>query len=107
MGTKIRLEEITFGPRDREIDPFVAHTTAAQLKDMGYRGTSNAYCMVARVDRDDWLDVLAQQRRCSRADFYNVDGSGISDRHIDFYVRVHSKDRHTVHPDVYQQLKKI
>jgi hypothetical protein len=104
---KTRLSDISFGPSEREVDSFVSHTAAAHLRDMGYRGISNAYSLVARIDREDWLDIMARERRCSRADFYNVDGSGINDGHIDYYVRVHSKDRHTVHPTVYQQMKKV
>ena len=104
---KILLSEITYGTRSPEPDPLLVLLTATELNNMGYRGVSNAYSMVARIDRDDWLDVLATERRCSRADFYNVDGSGIGDRHIDYYVRVHSKDHHTVHPDVYRQLRRM
>jgi hypothetical protein len=105
--TKTNPGNITFGPSGKEVDPFIVHATASILKDMGYRCISNAYTTIARIDREDWLDIMASQRRCSRADFYNVDGSGIGDNHIDFYVRVHSKDRQVVHPEIYQQLKKM
>lgn len=100
---KISIDDITYGPTDP--DEVAAFVTAGELMKKGYRKTSNAYCMVSRIDREDWLDVLASQRRCSRADFYNVDGSGIGDQHRDHYVRVFSKDKLTVHPMVLRHMK--
>ena len=101
---KIKLDDITIGP-NTEPDELVATTWAYDLTEKGYRRTSNAYCTVARVDRADWLEVLAKERRCSVADFYNVDGSGVGDQHRDYYVRVHSKDKHTVHPFIVRKMK--
>lgn len=100
---KISESDITYGPTDP--DELTAMTVAYQLMKLGYRKTSNAYCMVSRIDRDDWVRVLAEQRRCSEAHFYNVDGSGICDRHRDHYVRVFSKDTLTVHPMVLHKMK--
>lgn len=98
------MDEITWGPKDAPSD-FVTWLLSGELMQKGYRRISNAYCTVARIDREDWLDVLAKQRHCSRADFYNVDGSGISDRHRDQYVRCFSKDKLTVHPAICRQIK--
>lgn len=95
---KIETSQITYGSTRPSLEE--AMQTAQELTSLGYRKTSNAYCMVSRIDRDDWLDVLARERHCSRADFYSVDGSGVSDNHRDYYVRVHSKDTLTVHPAV-------
>jgi hypothetical protein len=78
---------------------------AGDLHNQGYRRISNKYKLVARIDRDDWLDVLAKEMRCSRADFYNFDGSGISDSWRDHYVRVYSKDQITVSPEIYKLMK--
>ena len=100
---KISRDQITYGPK--EPDDETARGIAAELMEQGYRRTSNAYCHVSRIDRDDWLDVLAEHRRCSRADFYNVDGSGIGDNHRDHYVRCFSKDNHTVAPEVIRHVK--
>jgi hypothetical protein len=105
-GIKISTRDITYGPNTHSVDPMVAWLAAAELKSQGYLGVSNAYCHVGRIDREDWLDVLALQRHCSRADFYNLDGSGISPRHREHYIRLFTKDTHTVHPDVYKALKK-
>jgi hypothetical protein len=100
---KITEHDITYGPTDP--DEVAAFVTAGELMAKGYRKTSNAYCMVSRIDREDWLDVLAKERRCSRADFYNVDGSGVGDQHRDHYIRVFSEDTLTVHPMVLRKMR--
>ena len=99
---KITTNDITHGPRDP--DELAAWTTAGELTVQGYRKTSNAYCRVTRIDREDWLDFLAKHMHCAVADFYNRDGSGVSDRWRDHYIRCYSKDNHTVHPLVYQHM---
>lgn len=78
---------------------------AGDLHKQGYRRISNKYKLVARIDRDDWLDVLAKHMNCSRADFYNVNGSGISDSWRDHYVRMYSEDQITVKPEIYKLMK--
>ncbi len=100
---KITRDQINYGPT--EPDDETARKVAAELMEKGYRRTSNAYCSVSRIDRDDWIDVLAKERRCSRADFYNVDGSGIGNNHRDHYVRVFSEDNLTVAPEVVRYVK--
>lgn len=97
---------ITFGPKE-EVDNLVGKVFAHELMEKGYRRTSNAYCCVSRIDRDDWLDVMAKDMRCSRADFYNMDGTGIGDRWRDQYVRVYSKDSHHIHPSIYKHMKRF
>ena len=102
---KISVDDITYGPTDEdELDPLLAIVFAKELMDKGYRRVSNAYCHIARIDRDDWLTVLAKERCCSIADFYSVDGSGVSDSHRDHYCRVHSKDTLTVHPSILRKI---
>ena len=55
---KIRIpDDITYGPANP--DELLAIATAKDLMDKGYRKTSNAYCHINRIDREDWLDVLA------------------------------------------------
>lgn len=97
---KISLSDITYGPADPEVNKLVALAYSKELLNQGYRRISNAYCRIARIDRDDWLTVLANERRCSIADFYNVDGSGIGDQHRDHYCRCFSKDILVVHPSI-------
>lgn len=101
---KISAADITWGPKE-EPNEVAAFILAGILSKMGYRRTSNAYCMVARIDREDWLDVLAKQRNCSRADFYNVDGSGVGNQHRDHYIRVFSNDKLTVHPAIHRRVE--
>ena len=103
LKCKIREEDVTYGSWDP--DDVEAFTTAGELMRKGYRKTSNAYCSIARVDRGDWLEVLAKERHCSVADFYNVDGSGIGNSHKDYYIRVYSEDKHTVSPKVLKLMK--
>jgi hypothetical protein len=100
---KISRDQITYGPITPTEEE--AKETALELMQLGYRKTSNAHCMVSRIDREDWLDVLAKERRCSRADFYNVDGSGVGDQHRDHYIRVFSRDNQTVAPEVIRFVK--
>lgn len=78
---------------------------AGNLHEQGYRRVSNKYKLVARIDCDNWLDVLAKSLNCCRADFYKLDGSGISDQWRDHYVRVYSKDQITVSPEIYKLMK--
>lgn len=100
---KIREDQLTIGPwAPDELEMFV---WPRQLNDQGYRRVSNAFCKIARIDRTDWLDVLAKHMNCSRADFYNVDGSGVSDRWKDQYVRCYSKDCHTVSPAIFRKIE--
>lgn len=100
---KIKPEDVTYG--SWEPDDVEAFMIAGELTKKGYRKTSNAYCIVSRVDREDWLEVLAMSRHCSVADFYNVDGSGVSDRHRDYYIRTFSEDNLTVSPKVMRLMK--
>jgi hypothetical protein len=74
--------------------------SAEELIALGYRKTSNAYGLVSRIDRPDWVEVLAQEMRRAPADFIVRDGSGrISPSWCDHYRRVYSKDTHTVDPE--------
>ena len=102
---KIKTDDITYGPKTEDVDELTAMTFAHDLMKKGYRRTSNAYCIVSRIDCEDWIEKLARERRCSVADFYNVDGSGIGDQHRDYYIRVHSKDSLTVHPAILRKIK--
>lgn len=107
MSFKCKIQEsaITYGPKDYEIDPIIALCIANELMEMGYRRTSNAYCSVARIDRDDWLDLLATKMRCCVADFYNKDGSGVGGHWKDHYVRMYSNDKQTVSPSIIRKIQ--
>jgi hypothetical protein len=58
----------------------------------GYRRISNAYCLVARIDRPDWLKILAMHLHRSVAEFYIEGTEEISNRWPNYYRRVLSED---------------
>lgn len=71
--------------------------SAEELTARGYRRTSNAHGLISRIDREDWLEVLAQKMRRAPADFIVRDGGGrVSGLWCDFYRRCYSADTHTV-----------
>lgn len=96
------------------MDTVLAETTAKALADVGYRRVSHKYNMIARIDRPDWLEVLAAHCGRARADFYimgnpnrNIPGAApyavsdkIGNNWKDFYRRVLSKDVMTVTSEV-------
>lgn len=63
-----------------------------QLIRQGYRKTSNKHCMVSRIDRPDWVSVLAKDMFRSEAEFYEKGCTEPSDHWADHYRRVYSKD---------------
>lgn len=73
---------------------------AQDLADRGYRRTSNAHGIVSRVDRPDWVDVLATHLRRSPAEFYEPGESLPSGRWCDHYRRCLSKDKLYVEPGI-------
>lgn len=100
MKIKISPSDITMGPKDFDLDSVAAMCYAEEYKSLGYRKTSNAYCNIAKIDREDWVHVLAKQLRCAPADFYKLDGSGIDDRWRDHYVRTQRVKQETVSPAI-------
>jgi|SRR5882724_1660479 len=96
------------------MDAITAEATAKALAEIGYRRVSHKHHMIARIDRPDWLDVLAAHCGRARADFYimsnpnrNIPGAApyavsdkIGNNWKDFYRRVLSKDVIVVAPEV-------
>lgn len=77
--------------------PDTTDLSAEELTRLGYRRISNAYRLVARIDRPDWVEVLATAMRRAPADFIVRDGSGmISGQWCDHFRRCYSRDIHTV-----------
>jgi hypothetical protein len=63
----------------------------------GYKRISNAHGHIARIDREDWLEVLAVMHNRAPADFIVRDGTGRpSPNWEDYYRRCVSEDIHTV-----------
>lgn len=54
MKIKISPSDITMGPKDFDLDSVAAMCYAEEYKSLGYRKTSNAYCNIAKIDREDW-----------------------------------------------------
>ncbi len=69
-----------------------------ELAARGYRRISNKHGMLARIDRPDWVDVLAVKLRRAPADFY-VPGEALPAANwADFYRRMCSGDVVFVEP---------
>jgi hypothetical protein len=68
-------------------EEFVAALIAA-----GYRRTSNKYGHVSRIDRPDWLRVLAEHLGRSEAQFFAPRAAEPEANWKDYYRRVLSKD---------------
>lgn len=71
---------------------------ANTLIQLGYRVTSNKHRMVARIDRDDWMEHMAKEH--SPWDWEGegmkwINGMGLRSA-ADHYRRVYSKDKLTV-----------
>ena len=78
--------------------------TPEQLTAMGYRRTSNKYGMVSRVDRSDWVHVLAKELRRAPADFYVPGEAEPAANWCDYYRRVYSRDKLELDPIVARQI---
>lgn len=77
--------------------------TADELIALGYRRTSNKYRIVSRIDRPDWVTVLAVHCRRAPADFYQIGASDPEGNWCDYYRRVLSKDKiEGVDPEVFR-----
>lgn len=72
-------------------------TEEERLTARGYRRTSRSYGMVSRIDRSDWIDVLAERllRTCDEMRKMIHEQPG---QWEDFYRRVISKDTVTLDP---------
>jgi hypothetical protein len=103
MKIKITRDQITLGPKEpSELEVLV---WVYKLEQDGYRRTSNAFCTIGKIDRHDWIDVLASKMYCCNADFYMKDGSGPSDQWKSHYIRMYTKDKHTVAPEISRKIQ--
>jgi hypothetical protein len=69
---------------------------ATRLIVHGYRRTSWKHRQVSRIDRPDWVTVLARSLRRAPADFYVPGEDTPAGNWADHYRRVHSRDHLTV-----------
>lgn len=78
---------------------------AKKLADRGYRRTSTKHRMVSRIDREDWLEVLARHLHRSVAELYIQGTNTISPNWTDYYRRVLSKDTlMNIDPEVHRAI---
>lgn len=85
---------------------------AQDLFEKGYCCLSNKHRIVARIDREDWLHVLASKQCRAPADFYTRTSQGaVTDctgQWGKFYASVYSDDkREGIDPVVYAELKSL
>lgn len=100
-NVNITQQDITYGPVDEPND-VLAFLLSGELAKKGYRKVSNKYCTVARIDREDWVDVLShlllirdkkKLREMKDDNFWK-----------DHYVRCCSKDKLIIHPKIYKKI---
>lgn len=79
--------------------------SAEELTAQGYVKTSNAYGLVARIDRPDWIEFLARHYHRAPADFCIVTDEGLvpAPNWGAHYLQF-SKDKHTVPYDVMRKI---
>jgi hypothetical protein len=85
--------------------PPTTKLSAEELTAQGYVKTSNAYGLVARIDRPDWIEFLARHYHRAPADFCVVSAEGLvpAPNWGAHYLRF-SKDEHTVPYDVMRKM---
>jgi hypothetical protein len=92
----------------KEINHTLLRMSPEWLKAAGYRRASNKYRMVSRIDKPDWLELLARSLHRSVADFYFKSGPNIGKLDpmwADHYRRVYSSDKlEGVPEEVFKQL---
>lgn len=72
-------------------------TEEERLTARGYRRTSRSYGMVSRIDRSDWIDVLAEHLLRTTDEMRKMI-RGQPGQWEDFYRRVLSKDTVNLNP---------
>lgn len=80
-----------------EVEAFIR---AGKLYQDGYICISNRFHIVGRIDREDWLELMAKDRFMTLEEFVKLQFD-----FKEYYIRVLSKDTFTVDPQVYKLLK--
>lgn len=91
---------------EKKVNEVEAFLLAGQYLKEGYIGISNKFKHIGKVDRKDWLTVIAKDMGCPLAFYYNLDGSGLDPQWEEHYIRCYSKDILTVSEEVYKIVKK-
>lgn len=74
--------------------------TVEELIARGYRKVSNKYGRLSRIDRPDWLHLLAVHLGRAPADFYVPGAEKPAGNWCDYYRRVLSKDKVDIDPQL-------
>lgn len=78
---------------------FKEFTSPADYIEAGYRKVSNRFGMLSRIDRPDWIEVLARHLHRSPAELYVPGKPERPSAHwCDYYRRVLSTDTVTIDP---------
>lgn len=75
---------------------------ARELIALGYCRTSNKYRMLARIDRADWVEVMAKEYRRAPADFCIPGETEPTGNWCDQYRRCFSNDKIEVSEEVFK-----
>lgn len=78
--------------------------TAYELKALGYCRVSTASSTVARIDRPDWVEVMARALNRAPADFYIPGTDSVAANWCDYYRRTLSTDKLSPSREVFQTL---
>jgi hypothetical protein len=70
-----------------------AQDLADRLSHAGYRAISNRHRIVARIDREDWVEWLSRRLRQPAANFYTPGDPEPDGQWCDYYRRTESRDR--------------
>lgn len=101
-----KIINITYGPIDPDTE--TAQLIATELIGKGYFRTSNAFQTVSRIDRIDWMKVLAREMRCSVVSWTNEYNQLCQNSQHQWkmqYIRIHSNDHLTVDSKVFRLMK--
>jgi len=80
----------------KQTEPPTTDMSAEELVARGYRRTSNAYGLISRIDRPDWVEYMAEKMGRAPADFYNRATGKVDGMWCDHYRAVYSMDTHIV-----------
>lgn len=92
-----RIEELTTTSEPYDL--------ANYLISVGYRAISNKHKMVSRVDRPDFVQILAQRLLRAPADFYVPGQDRVTANWVDHYRRGISSDKRSVPDEVFKLMK--
>lgn len=97
-------EDITSGP-GFDCSEGEAILMASAYASQGYRIVNTAYCMLARIDCDNWLDILAAAQNRPVTAFCDPGTTDVSDHWHGVYLSHYSHDVITVCPAIIRKMR--